>query len=248
MKNRRFVGRIMTLNAIVGLSLFVLMFPLSGILPILGLSDDTSLSVLWGMFGGTMALGVVDLVLLFAGYGPAKFRDDNAVPSVLPHTFPSFTALQEHLERSFSVNGFFEKKRSSFDGTSEIALYASNDDDSKWTSVLLLHLPVLDEDSLQHGWEMAKSLLEVWLEDNSHATPILALICADKTALSNKRLNKGLVFAYEKSEATAVVLKLDQQQVHMAILPAHEAIHTGMMKFALHLLGISKKKRGKHSA
>jgi len=243
MKKRRLIGKMITINAIVGLSLFALTFPFSGILSSMGLSDDAALSVLWSIFGGTMALGVVDLVLVLAGFEPSKFRDPDLVPCVLPLPFSSFAAVQAHLDRAFAASNYSEKTQRIYDGKVEAALYASDSPYEKWTSVVLLHLPVLDEDSLQHGWEMAKSLLEIWLEDNPRSAPILALICADRTALPAKRLNKGFLLTYEKSEATPVILKLDQQQVHMAILPANELMHTGMMKFSLHLLGISQKKK-----
>lgn len=242
MKKRRLIGKMITINAIVGLSLFALMLPFSAVLPRTGLSDAAVDSVLLSMFGGTMVLGVVDLVLVLAGFEPSKFRDPNLVPSVLPIPFSSFAAVQAHLDRSFAASNYSEKTQRLYDGKVEAALYASDSPYEKWTSVVLLHLPVLDEDSLQHGWEMAKSLLEIWLEDNPRSAPILALICADRTALPAKRLNKGFLLTYEKSEATPVILKLDQQQVHMAILPAKESLHTGMMKFSLHLLGIDKNK------
>ena len=208
MKRNHFVGKLIVIISIVELSLFVLAPLLAGIFLYPDLSIDEFVSVYLDIFMVVIGLGVVVTVLVIAGFCPLEFRDSDLVPCVLPLPFSSFAAVQAHLDRSFAANSYSEKTRSPYDGKAEAALYASDSPYEKWTSVVLLHLPVLDEDSLQHGWEMAKSLLEVWLEDNPRSAPILALICADRTALPAKRLNKGFLLTYEKSEATPVILKL----------------------------------------
>lgn len=110
--------------------------------------------------------------------------------------------------------------------------------------MVLIRLAVLDELSLQTGWEMFQALLEDWLDKDAHHSSILAVICADTATLPPERLRRGLSLSYGKCTAMPVVLALDQCQLVIAMaqerLPMHGGIG-GMYQFALQLLGVQEK-------